>query len=85
VRESVRVKLYEHEGELYVLARSEARQAKEMAIRRKRLARLLRKLRMMRRSLPRGISCRYASAPPRRRRAEPSVSSRFECRRRLSQ
>ena len=52
VRESVQVKLYEHEGELYVLAKSEGRQAKENAIRRKRLARLLRKLRTMRRSLP---------------------------------
>ena len=52
VRESVQVKLYEHEGELYVLARSEGRQVKEMAMRRKRLARLLRKLRVMRRSLP---------------------------------
>src|SRR5246500_1486286 len=52
VRESVEVKLFEHEGELYVLARSDGRQAKEMAMRRKRLARLLRKLRAMRRSLP---------------------------------
>jgi transposase len=52
VRESVQVKLYEHEGELYVLAKSEGRQAKENAIRRKRLARLLRKLRVMRQSLP---------------------------------
>lgn len=52
VRESVQVKLYEHEGELYVLAKSEGRQAKEKAIRRKRLARLLRKLRVMRQSLP---------------------------------
>jgi len=52
VRENVQVKLYEHEGELYVLARSDGRQAKEMAMRRKRLARLLRKLRAMRRSLP---------------------------------
>jgi hypothetical protein len=52
VRESAQVKLYEHAGELYVLARSEGRQAKENAIRRKRLARLLRKLRTMRRSLP---------------------------------
>ena len=52
VRDSVDVKLYEHEGELYVLAKSEGRQAKEIAIRRKRLARLLRKLRVMRRSLP---------------------------------
>jgi transposase len=52
VRESVQVKLYSHEGELYVLAQSEGRQAKENAIRRKRLARLLRKLRVMRHSLP---------------------------------
>jgi transposase len=52
VRDSVEVKLYAHEGELYVLAKSQGRQAKEMAIRRKRLARLLRKLRAMRKSLP---------------------------------
>src|SRR3970282_1703643 len=52
VREEVEVKLYEHEGELYVLAKSQGRRAKEMAMRRKRLARLLRKLRAMRRSLP---------------------------------
>jgi len=52
VRDSVEVKLYHHEGELYVLAKSEGRQAKEMAMRRKRLARLLRKLRAMRKSLP---------------------------------
>lgn len=52
VRHSVQVKLYQHEGELYVLARSDGRQAKEIAMRRKRLARLLRKLRAMRRSLP---------------------------------
>jgi transposase len=52
VRDSVEVKLYEHEGELYVLAKSDGRQAKEIAIRRKRLARLLRKLRVMRKSLP---------------------------------
>jgi transposase len=52
VRDSVEVKLYEHQEELYVLARSDGRQAKEIAIRRKRLVRLLRKLRAMRRSLP---------------------------------
>src|SRR5499427_9095238 len=52
VRDSVEVKLYEHEGELYVLAKSSGRQAKENAIRRKRLTRLLRKLRAMRKSLP---------------------------------
>jgi transposase len=52
IRDSVEVKLYPHEGELYVLAKSEGRQAKEIAMRRKRLARLLRKLRTMRKSLP---------------------------------
>jgi hypothetical protein len=52
VRDAVQVKLYENEGELYVLARSEGRQAKENAMRRKKLARLLWKLRAMRRSLP---------------------------------
>jgi len=52
VRDSVEVKLYQHEGELYVLAKSSGRQAKEIAMRRKRLARLLRRLRAMRKSLP---------------------------------
>jgi hypothetical protein len=52
VRDSVEVKLYEHEGELYVLTKSRGRQAEETAMRRKRLVRLLRKLRAMRRSLP---------------------------------
>jgi transposase len=52
VRESVGVKLFEQDGELYVLAKSEGRRAKETAMRRKRLARLLRKLRAMRRQLP---------------------------------
>jgi transposase len=52
VRESVEVKLFTRDGELYVLAKSEGRQAKEMAMRRKKLARLLRKLRAMRRSCP---------------------------------
>src|SRR6516162_1674527 len=45
-------KLFSQDGELYVLAKSEGRQAKEIAIRRKKLARLMRKLRAMRRSCP---------------------------------
>ncbi len=53
VRETVEVKLFAEEGELYVLAKSEGRHAKERAMRRKRLARLLRKLRALRRSCPR--------------------------------
>src|SRR5258708_25756469 len=52
VRDSVDVKLFEQDGELYVLAKSEGRRAKETAMRRKRLARVFRKLRAMRRSLP---------------------------------
>jgi transposase len=52
VRDSVEVKLFSQDGELYVLAKSEGRQEKEIAIRRKKLARLLRKLRAMRRSCP---------------------------------
>jgi len=52
VRDAVEVKLYHQDGELYVLAKSEGRQLKEIAMRRKRLARLLRKLQAMRRSLP---------------------------------
>jgi transposase len=53
VRESVEVKLFAEAGELYVLAKSEGRRMKERAIRRKKLARLLRKLRAMQRSGPR--------------------------------
>ena len=52
VRDSVEVKLFGQDGEVYVLAKSEGRQAKEIAIRRKKLARLMRKLRAMRRSCP---------------------------------
>lgn len=52
VRDSVEVKLYRHENELYVLAKSDGRQQKEIAMRRQRLVRLLRKLRAMRHSLP---------------------------------
>lgn len=53
VRESVEVKVFAEAGELYVLAKSEGRRAKERAMRRKKLARLLRKLRAMQRSGPR--------------------------------
>lgn len=52
VRDSVDVKLYTHDNELYVLAKSSGRQQKETAMRRRRLARLLRRLRAMRHSLP---------------------------------
>jgi len=52
VRESVEVKLFAEEGELYVLAKSEGRRAKEQAIRRRKLVRLLWKLRDLRRKSP---------------------------------
>ena len=52
MRESVEVTLFAQDGELYVPAKSAGRQAKEIAIRRKKLARLPRKLRAMRRSCP---------------------------------
>lgn len=52
VRDSVEVKLFAEGGEMYVLAKSAGRRAKETAIRRRKLARLLWKLRAMRRSLP---------------------------------
>lgn len=53
VRESVEVKVFAEAGELYVLAKSEGRRAKERAMRRKKLARLLHRLRAMQRSGPR--------------------------------
>lgn len=52
VRDSVDVKLFADDGELYVLAKSDGRRSKEIAMRRRRLVRLLRKLRAMRRSCP---------------------------------
>ncbi|HEY6349696.1 MAG TPA: IS1634 family transposase [Candidatus Angelobacter sp.] len=53
VRETVEVKLFSEAGELYVLAKSTGRHAKERAMRRKKLAQLLRKLRAMQRRAPR--------------------------------
>ena len=52
VRDSVEVKLFAEGGELYVLAKSEGRRAKEQAIRRRKLVRLLWKLRDLRRKCP---------------------------------
>jgi transposase len=52
VRESVEVKLWSEEGELFVLAKSKGRREKEMAMRRRRLVQYLRALRRMRHSLP---------------------------------
>jgi len=52
VRESVEVKLFAEEGELYVLAKSAGRRAKERAIRRRKLVGLLKTLRKLRRGAP---------------------------------
>jgi transposase len=49
VRESVRVKLIEHEEEIYVLARSQGRRDKEQSIRRRRLKKLIKRLRELQR------------------------------------
>jgi len=68
----VEVKLYQHEGELYVLAKSGGRQAKEIAMRRKRLARLVRSCAPCVRACPNATSCCCASARPRKKPAEPS-------------
>ena len=48
VRDSVRVKLVEQDGELYILARSGARRDKEQAMRRRRLRKLINRLRELR-------------------------------------
>ena len=52
MRGSVEVKLFAENGDLYVLAKSEGRRAKECAIRRRKLVRLLKTLRKLRRSAP---------------------------------
>jgi hypothetical protein len=53
IKDTVGVKLFREGTELYVVAKSGGRQAKEMAMRRKKLARLLRALRGMRRETSR--------------------------------
>jgi hypothetical protein len=50
LREGVEVKLLAQDQEIYVLAKSQGRREKETAIRRKKLARLLRTLRVLRRT-----------------------------------
>jgi hypothetical protein len=50
LREGVEVKLLAQDPEVYVLAKSQGRREKETAIRRKKLARLLRALRVLRRA-----------------------------------
>jgi len=50
LRDTVEVKLLAHGEEVYVLAKSQGRRAKERAIRRRKLAKLLRTLRALRRA-----------------------------------
>ena len=50
LRATVEVKLLAHGDEVYVLAKSQGRRAKEMAMRRRKLAKLLRTLRVLRRT-----------------------------------
>src|SRR3989441_10701707 len=50
LRDTIQVKLISQDKEVYVLAKSEGRRQKETAIRRRKLARLLRTLRMLRRT-----------------------------------
>ncbi len=69
VRESVDVKLFEQAGGLYVLAKSEGKELKETAMRRKRLVRLLKKLRAMRRSLPSLVQLLMRLVPRKLKRA----------------
>jgi hypothetical protein len=52
LRDTVEVKLLAHGDEVYVLAKSQGRQAKEIAIRRRKLVKLLRTLRALRRTRP---------------------------------
>jgi hypothetical protein len=48
VRDAVHVKLVEHDGELYILARSDGRRDKEQAMRRRRLKKLVKRLHELR-------------------------------------
>jgi len=50
LRDTVEVKLLGHGDEVYVLAKSQGRRAKEIAIRRRKLTKLLRRLRTLRRT-----------------------------------
>jgi hypothetical protein len=77
VRDSVEVKLFKEQEELYVVARSDGRQQKEMAIRRKKLARLLWTLRGMRKETQRDrLLMRWGAAKAKAGRAATMVEVR---------
>jgi transposase len=74
VRQSVEVKLFKEQDELYVVARSDGRQQKEIAIRRKKLARLLWSLRAMRKETQRDrLLVRWGAAKAKAGRAAAMV------------
>jgi transposase len=78
VRDSVEVKLFKDREELYVVARSEGRQQKEIAIRRKKLARLLWTLRGMRKETQRDrLLMRWGAAKAKAGRAAAMVEVRL--------
>jgi hypothetical protein len=78
VRDSVQVKLFKEQEELYVVARSDGRQHKEMAIRRKKLARLLWTLRGMRQETKRDrLLMRWGAAKAKAGRAAAMVEVRL--------
>jgi hypothetical protein len=78
VRDSVQVKLFKEKEELYVVARSDGRQQKEMAIRRKKLARLLWTLRGMRKETKRDrLLMRWGAAKAKAGRAAAMVEVRL--------
>jgi hypothetical protein len=75
VQGSVEVKLFTEAGELYVVAKSEGRQQKELAIRRRKLARYLRTLRAMRKESSRDrLLMRVGAAKARAGRAQSFVT-----------
>ena len=78
VRDSVEVKLFKDQEELYVVARSDGRQQKEIAIRRKKLARLLWTLRGMRKETQRDrLLMRWGAAKAKAGRAAAMVEVRL--------
>lgn len=78
VRDTVAVKLFQQAGELYVVARSDGRQQKEIAIRRQKLARLLRTLRGMRKETQRDrLLMRWGAAKAKAGRAAALVAVRW--------
>jgi transposase len=78
VREAVEVKLFKENEELYVVVRSDGRQQKEIAIRRKKLARLLWTLRGMRKETQRDrLLMRWGAAKAKAGRAAAMVKVRW--------